>query len=75
MGMKGSESDESEQCSCEGKGCARGAIADLCHAWCDVLLAEPRDVPHSHRLVKRRRHNQVVLWVELCAHDLCGCAQ
>lgn len=31
--------------------------------WCpaDRLLSEPRGIPHPHRLIQRRRHDQVVL--------------
>ena len=36
------------------------------------LLAQARDVPHAHGVVKGGRHNKVVLGVELGAHDLRG---
>jgi hypothetical protein len=36
----------------------------------DVLLAQARDVPHAHRLIERRRDDEILLEVEVGAHDV-----
>mmetsp|Transcript_33211 Transcript_33211/g.93100 ORF Transcript_33211/g.93100 Transcript_33211/m.93100 type:complete len:269 (+) Transcript_33211:2194-3000(+) len=40
------------------------------HARVVPFSTEPRNVPHAHRIVQRRRYHVVFLWMKLRAHDV-----